>query len=90
MPVPSHRSPTNRPAGGLIPGLYARWRPHEGAWVKEIAMKLIRRLLAVALAAYILHAAYVQGVQHAVATAQVWAEGGVYLVDVDGQVHAYE
>lgn len=52
-------------------------------------MKLIRRILAVALAAYILHAAYVQGVQHAVATARVWAEDGVYLVDFDGQVHEY-
>ena len=52
--------------------------------------KLLKLVALLALAACIAHGAYAQGVRHAIATAQVWAEGDVYLVDFDGEVHEYQ
>lgn len=51
--------------------------------------KIFKTIALLALAVIIAHNAYAQGVRHAAATAQVWAEGDAFLIDFDGEVHEY-
>ena len=53
----------------------------------RLCVKVIALL---ALIAVILHGAYTQGVQHAIATAAPCVEGDTILIDYDGQMHIYE
>ena len=60
------------------------------AFRRHPANTMVKILLVLSLIIYGAIAGYRQGVAHAIQTAQVWSEDGVYLIDFDGQVHVYE
>ena len=59
-----------------------RYRSH-------LTNRLVKLALVLALVGAVAHGAYINGVRHAIASAQVWAEDGCFLIDFDGEVHEY-
>ena len=51
--------------------------------------KVLKIIAILAITLYVAHAAYAQGVQHAIAIASPYADGTSIMIDFDGQIHEY-
>lgn len=59
------------------------------AFKAHTANTIIKLVPILSLLAYAFHAGHVQGINHAIQTAQPSIDGASILIDFDGQVHEY-
>ncbi len=59
------------------------------AFKAHTANTIVKLVLILSLLLYAFHAGHVQGMNHAIQTAQPSVDGEVMLIDFDGQIHKY-